>query len=242
MTVPAASRTLDLIEAFARERRPMSISALANATGIPVSSCHGLIKTLEQRGYVFELKNQGGFYPTKLLANQVADIGHYDPMPAWVLPALTALRDRSNETILFAKLVNAAALYIEVLESTQSVRFIVQVGDIRPLYASAAGKALLASLDQPSRTAIIDHLKFVRHTPSTITTRDELIAHLKKSEADGWFVSREDYIAGVNAVAISILIGGEHYACAIAGPSHRIEANLDAHVTLLKSFGPEMGP
>jgi IclR family transcriptional regulator, acetate operon repressor len=240
MTVPAASRILDIIEAFARERRPMSVSALASATGIPVSSCHGLVKTLEERGYVFEVKSQGGFYLTKLLANQLSAISNYDPLPPWVAPALETIRDRSNETILFAKLVNAAALYIEVFESKQYVRYIVKVGDIRPLYASAAGKALLASLDDKTRMAIIDRIKFTKYTERTISDKQELIAHLQEWTPKGWFISREDYLEEVHAVAVPIVIGGEHYACAIAGPAHRIEENLDEHVKLIKSFGPNL--
>ena len=59
MTVPAAARTLDIFEVFARERRPLSVSGLAKATNMPLSSCHGLIKTLEARGYLVESKSQG---------------------------------------------------------------------------------------------------------------------------------------------------------------------------------------
>ncbi len=240
MTVPAASKILDIIEAFARERRPMSVSALASATGIPVSSCHGLVKTLEERGYIFELKHQRGFYPTKLLEKRVDEIAKHNPLPLWVLPALEKIRDQSNETVLFGKLVNGAVLYIEVVESKQYVRYIVQVGDIRPLYASAVGKALLAGLEESARMAIINRLKFVQYNEQTISSKQQLIDHLNEWSPKGWFMTDGDYLDGVNAVAVSIVIEGELYGCAIAGPTHRIEENLEKHVQLIKSFGPHL--
>lgn len=239
MTVPAASRTLDLIEAFARERRPMTVSALANVMGLPVSSCHGLVKTLEERGYLIEMKGQGGFYFTKRLAHRAAEIGGYDPLPSWVLPALAAMQERCNETVLLAKLVNDSATYVEVMESTRSVRYIVEVGDVRPLYASAVGKALLASVPEDQRAAIVDRMKFVKHSARTITSKSALLAHLKESAAKGWFMTEAEYLDEVTAIAVPLTIGGEHYACGMAGPSNRMKASLAAHVKLIKSFGPK---
>lgn len=240
MTVPAAHRTLDIIEAFARAKRPLTVSALAAATGIPMSSCHGLVKTLESRGYLFELKEQGGFYFTKQLARQAADIGAYDPLPAWIAPALTAVRDRCNETVVLGKLVDGTVLYVEVLESKQSVRYILQVGDIRPLHASAVGKALLASLSEARRLALIERMKLTRYNDRTIVSKTALIEHIEEGARRGWFGTRAEYQDEVNAVAVPVMLGGEHYACGIAGPSHRMEENQADHIRLIQSFGPAL--
>src|SRR3989304_2727868 len=67
MHVKTAGRPLDLFEAFAREGKPLSLSQLARAINAPVSSCFGIVRTLQARGYLYEVKARGGFYPTKLL-------------------------------------------------------------------------------------------------------------------------------------------------------------------------------
>ena len=41
--VPAAARTLDVLETFRGARRPLSLSELARLTRIPVSTCHALV-------------------------------------------------------------------------------------------------------------------------------------------------------------------------------------------------------
>jgi len=74
-----ANDTLAVIRAFAREGRPLSLSQLARAIGAPVSSCFGIVRTLEARGYLYEVKARGGFYPTKLLFEHARVIASHDP-------------------------------------------------------------------------------------------------------------------------------------------------------------------
>ena len=53
ISVKTAARTLDVFECFAEARRPLSLSELARAIEAPVSSCFALIRTLEDRGYLY---------------------------------------------------------------------------------------------------------------------------------------------------------------------------------------------
>lgn len=239
MTVPAAARTLDLIEAFARERRPLSISSLAKAMGVPVSSCHGLVKTLEARGFLVALPD-GGYYFTRRLLQQAQEIGGVDPLPDWVVPLLAQLRNRCNETVVLAKLVNSEASYVEVLESEQSVRFIVKTGDTRPLYASAVGKALLSLLHDGERREIIRNIKFVKRSERTLASAAALTRDLEESMARGWFMTQGEFHEDVTAIAIPMQFGSHCYACAIAGPSRRIEARFSAHVQAIGELAREV--
>ncbi|WP_454731382.1 MULTISPECIES: IclR family transcriptional regulator [Cupriavidus] len=236
MTVPAAGRTLDIIEIFARERRPMSVSTIAKATDMPLSSCHGLVKTLESRGYLMESKTQGGYYMTRLLGHLVRAIEEFDPLPGWIVPGLAEMRDQCLETVVLAKLTGDNASYVEVLESEQSIRFIVRVGDTRPLYASAVGKALLGAMPDDERDAMIDGIAFTRRGKKSITSRAALLKDLEASRARGWYMTAGEYFDDVSAVADAMRIGKEYYAVAIAGPSARIEAALDKHVKLITAF------
>lgn len=236
MTVPAASRVLDLIEAFSKRRRPMNITTLAKAMGLPPSSCHGLVKTLEDRGYLVNLKDQGGYYFTKRLEQHAVRIGGFNPLPGWVLPELEAVRDQADETALLAKLSGQSAVYVEVLESEQSVRYIAQVGDLRPLYASAAGKALLGALPPGEQHELLDRIPLVERNPNTIVSRPALEQDLARSAERGWYMTRGEFLPGVTAVSAPFRIDDELYAIVIAGPSSRMDARLDTHVGLVTGF------
>lgn len=236
MTVPAASRVLDVIEAFSKRRRPMTVAMLAKILALPASSCHGLVKTLEDRGYLTNLKDQGGYYFTKRLEQHALRIAGFTPLPGWVLPALEQIRDEAEETTLLAKLSGVSAVYVEILESPQSIRYIAQVDDLRPLYASAAGKSLLGAMTMDEREAMLARIPLLKRNSNTIVTREALDADLAESIQRGWFLTRGEFILDVTAVGAPVTLGDETYAVVIAGPSARMEASLEKHVKLIGTF------
>jgi DNA-binding IclR family transcriptional regulator len=101
-------------------------------------------------------------------------IAGFTPLPDWVLPALEKIRDEAEETTLLAKLSGVNAVYLEIFESAQSIRYIAQVDDLRPLYASAAGKSLLGAMSTEDREAVLARIPLVKRNANTIVTRTAL--------------------------------------------------------------------
>jgi IclR family transcriptional regulator, acetate operon repressor len=233
MNVKTAGRTLDLFEAFACERKPLSLSQLARAIGAPVSSCFGIVRTLEARGYLYEVKARGGFYPTKLLFEHARVIASHDPLAERFVPLLEKLRDQTGETVLVSKRLHRQAVYLEVLESPHSIRYSPKVGEFRSLHASASGKALLGSLAPAVRSELLTGMKLPRVTSRTITSRAALEADLGEGRARGWYVTRGETVADLMAVAVPVAVNGETYSVALAGPMHRMDGALKRHAKLL---------
>ena len=233
MHVKTAARTLDLFEAFARERTPLSLSQLARAIGAPVSSCFGIVRTLEARGYLYEIKARGGFYPTKLLFEHARVIASHDPLAEHFVPLLETLRDQTGETVLVSKRLDRQAVYLEVLDSPHSIRYSPKVGELRPLHASASGKALLGGLPLAVRDELLTGMKLPRVTSRTITSRAALEADLEQGRERGWYVTRGETVADLMAVAVPVDVNGEIYSVALAGPTHRMDRRLKRQVKLL---------
>ena len=233
MNVKTAGRTLDLFEAFARAGKPLSLSQLARAMDTPVSSCFGIVRTLEARGYLYEVKARAGFYPTKLMFEHARAIAGRDPLAERFVPRLEKLRDQTGETVLLAKRLERQAVYLEVLDSVHSIRYSPKVGEFRPLHASASGKALLGSLAPVLRDELLRGMKLPRVTSRTITSRAALAADLAQAQARGWYVTRGETVADLMAVAVPIELNGETYSVALAGPMHRMETALKRHAKLL---------
>ena len=78
--VKTAARTLDLLEAFAKARGPLSLTEIAQRINTPISSCHSLVRTLQARGYVYVLDNRKRVYPTKRLLAVANAIARHDPL------------------------------------------------------------------------------------------------------------------------------------------------------------------
>jgi IclR family transcriptional regulator, acetate operon repressor len=233
MNVKTAGRTLDLFEAFAREGKPLSLSQLARAIDAPVSSCFGIVRTLEARGYLYEVRARGGFYPTKLLFEQARAIASRDPLAEHFVPLLEKLRDQAGETVLLAKRLDRQAVYLAVLDSPHSIRYSPKVGEFRPLHASASGKALLASLAPALRNELLNGMKLPRVTSRTITSRAALEADLEQGRTRGWYLTRGETVADLMAVAVPVAVNGETYSVALAGPMNRMDGALKRHAKLL---------
>lgn len=227
--VKTATRTLDVFEAFAAAKRPLTLSELARAIGAPVASCFGIVRTLERRGYLYGTRPRGGLYPTKRLLEQARVIAAHDPLPARLLAALASLRDRTGETVLLGKRLDDRAVYLDVLEGPQTVRYTARIGDLKPLHSSAVGKALLGAMDEDECRRLVHRLDLARVTPATITGRRALLAELAAGWARGWFVTRGENVPDVVAVATSVAVNDTVLAIAVAGPMHRMAPRVDRH-------------
>ena len=232
MSVKSAARVLDVIEAFAAERRPLTLSELAKVLAIPAASCLELIRTLSGRGYLYEVERRGGFYPSGRLHAQAAIIAAHDPVLARAAEALAALRDRTGETVVLAKLRGRDVLYLDVAESRQSVRYAAEIGAVRPVQANSLGKALLAGLDPAVREELLAGIDFRPLTGRTLG-RAGLERDLEASRRRGWYCNLGESVADLGAIARPLRLA-DSYAISVAGPLGRIEAALDAHAEALR--------
>src|SRR3546814_13187479 len=101
--VKAADRTLDLLEAFARSKRPLSLSEAAKEIDMPVSSCHVLLRTLTSRGYITTFDQHRLHYPSKLLFELASTLLANNTVIAIISPFLQTLCDQCGETVVLGK-------------------------------------------------------------------------------------------------------------------------------------------
>jgi IclR family acetate operon transcriptional repressor len=109
--VTSAWRTLRVFEVFAEQQRPLSLTELAQELGIPKSSCHAIVSTLSDGGYLYTLAKPRGLYPTKKLAVLMDRVLAKDSFIQRATPLLEALRDQTEETIILGKWHGHSVVY-----------------------------------------------------------------------------------------------------------------------------------
>lgn len=236
----SAERTLELFEAFAAAQKSLSLSELARLMEIPVSTCFGLVRTLESRGYVYAIKPRGGFYPTKRLLDLARVIAGHDPLLERVEPVLCELRDRCGETVTFSKRQNRKIIYLDVYQSPQLIRYSANAGEFRNLYTSSAGKAILGSMEEKERAELLAGVKLKRYTATSNTTLRELEADLAASRERGWYANMGEVVDELMAVAIALRLNDDLYSVSIVGPINRMQPDLDKYLKLLKQAGKQL--
>lgn len=221
----SADRTLSVFEGFAKLGRPATLSELARELAIPVSSCSGLLHRLEERGYLEAVEPRGTWFPTSRLLQVARTIAEHDPLTARMTPIMERLRDDTGETVVLAKRRDMQVVYLHVVESRGTIRYVASVGDLRPLHASSLGRALLSRMPDDQRLQLLRRLSFKRLTAKTLASAAALEAAIQKGRERGWFANFGESVPDLYAIARPLGFQGGDYAIALIGPSRRIEEN-----------------
>ncbi|WP_321907067.1 IclR family transcriptional regulator [Burkholderia cepacia] len=233
MDVKLVARTLDLFELFAAERRPLPLTELARLLNVPASSCLAMARTLVSRGYLYEVRRRGGYYPTRRLQTIAAAIDATDPVVDIVHPHLVALRDASRETAVLGKIQGVSVTYLDVVESEQAIRYTREPGELRPLHANSIGKAIFAELTGDAQQALGAQLPFERFTDATVTDLPALVAQTARFRELGWAENFGESAPELSAIAVALTLDGDWYGLSVVGPSERIRQHRDTHAALL---------
>jgi DNA-binding IclR family transcriptional regulator len=238
--VKAAIRALRVFETYAAEARALSLSELAQRLDVPPSSCLMLIRTLLHRGYLYEAGNRFIYYPTRRMLEHATRIASHDPVVERLAPALSALRDRTQETVALSKLQGTRAIYLAIFDSPHVVRPTILAGTLRPLHSTSTGKALLGGLEEVARATLLEQLDFSRFTPNTLKSRSPLEAELRKMATRGWYSNEGETIADLSGIAVPVRVQGGGYAITVFGPTYRLSPRLAEHAAALRQTALEL--
>ena len=217
----SALRALEIFEAFRDARQPLSLSEVARLTNMPVSTCHGVFKALEQRGYLYFGAGRDA-YPTRRLWDLAQEINVHDPVARRLEAALTQLRDDVDETVILGVRHGNTVLYLLVLESAKAIRYSSQAGEHKPLHSSAIGKVMLGAMPQGELDAWLKANELRKVTERTIVSSSRLKTDLAASKERGYYITHGENVSDVVAIAAPLQIGNSTFGVAIAGPLQRL--------------------
>lgn len=231
--VKLVARTLDVFELYAREMRPLSLTELADGLGAPASSTLALVRTLVAKGYLYETRRRGGYYPTRRLSSVSRRIDAPDSIENLLEPYLLALRDATGETVVLGKREGLRVLYLDVAESAQPIRYMAEAGSARFLHANSLGKALLSLLNEEALNDLLKRIDWVALTADTRTDEQSLRQDLQAIRARGWSENIRESVPDLAAVAKAFPLAGAEYAISVVGPIDRMLARWDEHAEAL---------
>lgn len=199
--VKSADRTIDVLEALAGGSA--SLADLTQKLRIPKSSLHGILRTLDHRGWI-EANDARSIYSLGLNALLIgSSYVDQDPTVSRTSDIMDRLAAETGETIHLARLEAADVVYLAKRESVHPLRMFSAIGRRLPAHATALGKIILAEFpDEKVRTILPDALPGI--TAHTITSRDALIDHLKEVRRAGYAIDAEEAGLGMRCFAIAL--------------------------------------
>ncbi|MEC5317617.1 glyoxylate bypass operon transcriptional repressor IclR [Brenneria populi subsp. brevivirga] len=224
--VQSLTRGLILLEYIAKSHVGVALTDLAQQAGLPNSTTHRLLTTLQQQGFVRQVGDLGLW----TIGSHAFIVGssflQSRNLLAIVHPILRKLMETSGETVNLAVLDRSdfQAIIIDQVQCTALMRMSAPIGGKLPIHASGAGKAFLASLPDPQVAALLHKTGLHGYTPRTLDSPQRLKENLSDIRRQGYAFDDEEHALGLRCVAASIL--DEHReafaAISISGPVSRI--------------------
>jgi DNA-binding IclR family transcriptional regulator len=223
-TISAVARALRVLEALSGEHE-LGVSELARRTEQRPSTVHRQLSTLVEGGYVQHNPDAGTYmlgYRLLYLARRVERRDSH--LRTVTRPFMRRIQRVCRETTNLVVLDGSEIVYVDQLPGVGAVRMFAVPGRRVAAHATAAGKAMMAWMEQKEVQDLLGTGRLQRFTTSTITNRGTLLAALAEVRQQGYAVDLEEFEAAVTCIASALLdAGGEVVgALSISGPTARL--------------------
>ena len=218
--IQSVERALDVLEGLAASADEVSLSELAARTGMPLTTIHRLVKTLESRGYVRRTSARRYGLGAPLIGLGEAASRLFGSRARIFLAELVRL---SGETANLALLEGDHVVYVANVPSPYKMRMFTEVGNRVLPHCTDVGKVLLAHLPAGQAEQVLLRGGMPRRTVHTVTDMPELLAQLEHIRAAGYAIDAEEEEIGVRCFAVPVLTtSGPIAAISVSGPLARL--------------------
>ncbi|WP_181779039.1 IclR family transcriptional regulator [Pseudonocardia pini] len=205
----SADKALAVLEAIARTQGgTFGVTQVATEVGVPKSTAHRLLKTLESHGFVGRSGARycvGGSFFRLVEAVRWSEFGELrDAAPR----PLSILFERADAiAVHLAVLRGTDVLYLDKVTKPAGTRLPSRVGGRFPASCTALGKVLLAHSSRAAVLRVVEN-PMARATPYSVVQRRQFVEQLEAARTAGYAVECEEACHGTVCVAAPVLQHG----------------------------------
>jgi DNA-binding IclR family transcriptional regulator len=227
-------RAIDILEAFSVDRPSLALGEICDAVHLTMPTTHRLLKALQHKEMVFWDPLSKRYSLGAGVMRLASLILNRDDLTAIIQPSLEYLRNETRETVGLHGIIDKERVCLIELVSPHPIRMASGVGAAYPLYAGAAGKAILAGMTGDHVDRILSEA--AKSGRLSRERRDVLLRELQQIRSAGYASSRGETVPGAAAIATAVLNAGGSVVAAIniTGPADRMTpAKAKEFATLL---------
>lgn len=220
-------RALQLLELL-RTNKEITVKVAADRLGVGTSVAHRLLSALEARGYARHVVDSRAYCLGPALSGISPSNSDSDAIVV-SQDEVRRLQAVTGETVHLAALTGRSVRFFYTIVSRHVMRVESRVGDLLPAHASAAGRALLATLPRERLLALYPEQELVSLGISSTPTRDALEVELDVVRQRGYARNVEDTEPGMASLAMVVnppmqrtAIKLPLFALTVAGPEARL--------------------
>lgn len=223
--VAALARGLAVIQAFTDSEPEMTLSEVAQATGMSPATARRALLTLQSLGYIGANGRRFLLLP-KVLSLGAAFLSSMN-LRDIVQPFLQEVAERFRDSVSLAILDGDSVVYLAHVPSSRRIAFRASVGYRLPVHCTSLGRLLLAHAPKRQQNAVLAKAPFQKYTPMTLSEADDLRAALAKALEQGYAAQDSQLEIGVLSIAVPVRDPQQRVIAAINCSTEADRASMD---------------
>jgi Transcriptional regulator len=231
-------KTLDnslyVLECFTRERPKWGLRELATELGLNHTVVYRILATYQKHGILTQDEETQKYRLGLKLLEYGSIIRDAFKISDVILPIMEKLAEKSNESVFLTWLDNDECICIEIIESSQDIKYALSSGSRTPLYMGASNKVIMAYLSPEAQKRII--AKGLPSKTGKSVLPEKLLQELHKIRTNGWAYTTGEYSESTFGIAVPLFDnkGRIMASLAVCGPEYRIaEAKVKETLSML---------
>jgi IclR family transcriptional regulator, pca regulon regulatory protein len=200
--VSSLARGLEVLRAFNRTRRKMTLSEVAAETDNTRAGARRILLTLVHEGYAVA---DGKLFD---LTPQVLELGYsvLSSKGAWDIarPFIDHLSEEIRESCSAAVLDKFDVVYVSGAQYHRVISVGITVGARFPAHCTATGRVLLAAQPDEMWPGILQNIPLTKMTERTVTNRLEFRRILEDVRERGWSLVDQELEIGLMSIAVPL--------------------------------------
>ncbi|MFG1625991.1 IclR family transcriptional regulator [Kribbella sp. NPDC049227] len=199
-TVQSIERAAAVLRLLAAAPDGLGVADLGNALGLAKPTVHGILRTLQQVGFV-EQDHTGAHYHLSDIFGRLGE-SYLDPneLRSRAINWADSLASRSGEVVRVGRLVDGKVEVVHHVFRPDDSDQDLDVGTTLPPHATALGKAVLAF----DTSGAARPRRLEAYTTRTITDPNRLAEELATVRARGWASELEEHTVELASIAAPI--------------------------------------
>jgi DNA-binding IclR family transcriptional regulator len=221
--IQSIQRAAAILRSFTEAEPELGVVELGKRLDLHKSTVSRILTTLQEEGLVSQNSETGKYrLGVGLVSLAGVALGRLN-VRGVSQPHLNGLVELSQETVNVVVRDGRECVNVERVASPKQIRYVGWIGRRMPLHCTAAGKVLLAFMEQPERDALL-HGPLTKYTPKTITKKSEMENDLSRVCQQGYAVVHEEFEDEFSAIAAPVFNHTRKVAGAISisGPTYRM--------------------
>ncbi len=200
--IAGLEKGLAVIEAFDQERPRLSITEVAERTGLTRAAARRYLITLAHLGYVQQDRKLFALCPKVLRLGQ--SYMHSARLPRVIQPQLQKLAQSLHEASSAGVLDDDDVISLAAASAGRVVSATVQAGTRVRAYCTSNGRVLVAALPDDAMDAWLSRQSLQALTPHTITQPERLRVELLRIRQNGYAMVDQELELGLRTIAVPL--------------------------------------